>query len=179
MCVLAAFHVGEKKENPHVHFVIQIQNSIQKQSFALRIKSLFGITKKTEYALALWDGERGAGACSYLFHEPEVEILVNKGFTEDDIQRAKLANDAVQRVVAVNKEKASHKLVERAFSHFNDGREFTRVSCLAWMLKEIKSGEHYHPGEFMLKRYVEEIEVRLSDDVDMLALEMARRLWRD
>lgn len=177
--MLAAFHMGERKENPHAHFVVETTSEIQKQSFAIRIKALFAVEKKTQYALAVWDGDRGVGAVSYLFHEDDVEILVNRGFSDGDIERAREANRAVQRVVAVNKEKASNKLAEKAYERFKSDDGFSRVACLAYMLGEIKAGENYHPGEFMLKRYVEEVEVRLTDDITGLAWEIANRLWRN
>jgi len=176
--LLAAYHLGEKKDNPHMHFVIQLYRPVQKQSFALRVKELFGIEKKTQYALEVWDGQDGHGACSYLFHEESAVILHNKSFSDDQIETAKLANDAVQRVVTINKAKASTKLIEKAANHFLNN-EFSKVNCIEFMLQAIKDGEHYHPGEFMLKRYTEEIEVRMCNNIRSLAYSVAARLWKD
>lgn len=178
-CLFGAFHLGEKKDNPHIHFVIEIANPVQKQSFALRIKTLFGIEKKSQYALAVWDGVKGPGAMSYCYHEPDAVILPHTGISGDDIERAKFANESVQRVVAVNKEKASHKLVEKAYEYCrNELNHFDIHKCLTFMLSEIKEGNNYHPGEFMLKRYCEEVQVRMEDNTESLASEMINRWYR-
>lgn len=178
--IIAAFHLGEKKENPHCHFVIRSSNSTQKQSFALRLKNLFSIPKKSSYALDVWDGCKTAGATGYLFHE-DGDIIVNKGFSQEEIGAAKLANDAVQRVVAINKQKASNKLVEKLYEKFKLEKDPSRFDMLCYMLMEIKDGNSYHPGEFMLKRYVEEVEVRIlsKEKLTEYAVCLASRLWKN
>lgn len=177
--LLAVYHEGKTKENPHCHFVCEVDKEIQKQSFALKVKAMFGITKKTQYALDVWDGQREKGAVSYLFHEEDAVVLANKGFAEHEVQKAKDIAKSVNKIVEDAKEKASHKLVEKAFEYMKD-KEWNRVSCLAYMLKVIKKGENYHPGDYMLKRYVEEIEVRMldEDNIEIYASELASRLWR-
>lgn len=179
VALLAAYHEGRSKENPHCHFVCEMVKETQKQSFALKVKNLFGITKKTQYALDVWDGEREKGAVSYLFHEEDACVLANKGFAEHEVQKAKDIAKSVNKIVEDAKEKASHKLVEKAFEYMKD-KEWNRVRCLAYMLKLIKKGENYHPGDYMLKRYVEEIEVRMldEDNIDIYASELASRLWK-
>ena len=76
--VLAVYHVGGSKENPHCHAVIQLGSEPQKQSFDKRIKGLFGIEKRSQYSTKVWDGLRDAGAASYMFHEAEARVLVSK-----------------------------------------------------------------------------------------------------
>lgn len=177
--LLAFYHIGEKKDNPHIHICIEMMGSVQKQSFALRLKTLFGIEKKSQYALQPWDGHRTAGAVSYMFHEPTAECIWNKGFTEDELDSARKSNDAVQRVVAINKEKSSHKLVEKAYEYCDkELKEFDGIKCLAFMLQEIKEGNNYHPGDFILKRYCEEIEIRMSGNLEYMARQMYSRWYR-
>lgn len=178
-CLLAAYHLGEKKDNPHCHICVETHSTVQKQSFALRIKSLFGIEKKTQYALQPWDGDHTKGAVSYLFHEDTAELIFNKGFSESELSDARLANEAVQRVVKMNKEKASGKLVEKAYEYCEkELKHFNAVDCLVFMLDEIKQGNHYHPGDFMLRRYLQEIEVRMSDDLNALAVGMLAQWYK-
>lgn len=182
VAMLAAFHKGKRGENPHCHVCIEISSEVQKQSFAVRMKSLFGITQKSQYALDVWDGNRGKGAVSYLFHEEDEVILCRKSFTDEELDDAREANAAVQAVVNVNKEKASVKLVERALAEF-EGAVYTvdlKFRVLRWMLGEIKQGKHYHPGSFMLKKYVEEVEIRIcnEEDLDVVAERMFASLWR-
>lgn len=179
--LLAAYHVGEKKENPHCHFVIMLSATPQKQSFALRVKQLFKVEKKSQYALSIWDGDKESGATSYLFHEDDTPIICNKGFTTDEIDAARKANAAVQKVIAINKEKAQNKLVDKAIQAFAKGEKPRRAEILEFMLIAIRRGENYHPGNFLLKKFVEEVELRLlaDDDIYQYAQNLAATLWRD
>lgn len=177
--MLAFYHLGEKKDNPHCHLCIETTTLIQKQSFAVRLKTLFNIEKKSQYALQPWDGNRTAGAVSYMFHESEAIMLWNKGFTEDELNSARQSNDAVQRVVAINKEKASGKLVEKTYEYAQkELKTFDAVKIITFMLSEIKEGNNYHPGDFMLKKYLEEIEVRMCSDLEGMAQSMFSRWYR-
>lgn len=182
--MLAAYHVGDEKENPHCHFVIQLTTSPQKQSFAARVKQLFKVEKRSQYALSIWDGDKEKGATSYLYHENDNCILVNKGFTEQEMLLARKANEAVQKVVAINKEKAQNKLVDKAYAHFSKdlpGGRYSgyRVQILEFMLLAIHRGENYHPGNFILKKYVEEVELKLlpESEISDFAQSLATRLW--
>lgn len=178
--ILGVYHQGDKKNNPHTHFVFQSSNKIQKQSMAIRLKKLFGLEDKSrDYSLDVWDGDKEKGATGYLFHEAEAEVLVNKGFSEANMANAKLANEAVQRVVALNKEKTSKRLVDKALEHFSAQRP-SRQELLCFFARRIREGENHYPGDFMLKRYVEEVELRLKDDneIGRWAWALENNLWR-
>lgn len=178
--MLATFHTGRTQENPHTHFVIEMKTMIQKQSYAVRIRTHFNIIKKSQYALDVWDGNRGMGAVSYLFHEESAPILANVGFTDEELANARTACQAVQAVVAINAERSSGKLVNKALSQFEGQRDVTKYDILSFMLREIRDGNHYHPGMFRLKSFVEEVEIRRSSDVELenLAHMYAENLWR-
>lgn len=178
--LLGAYHLGDKKTNPHTHFVMKLKGEPQKQSVAVRLKKLFGLEQKNrDYAIDVWDGDHTKGATGYLFHESECEILVNKGFSDADIASARLANEAVQRVVEMNKEKASNRLVEKALEHFN-GKDASRQDILIFFAKRIMEGENHYPGSFMLKRYVEEVELRQLNPSELTrwAWTLENNLWR-
>lgn len=179
VALLATFHVGGKKENPHCHIVVETTTVIQKQSWAVRIKKFFNVEKSSSYSVVVWDGIRDSGASAYLFHEGEDKILCNKGWSDDDLAAAKLHNAAVQKVVALNKEKASQKLVSRALEHF-EGQSPQHYSILEFMLKECRDGGAYYPGEYKLKQYVEEVVLKLTDkeEFDKLVSQVYSRLWR-
>lgn len=182
--MLAAYHVGDTKENPHTHFVIEVKAETQKQSFAVRLKSLFEITKKSQYALDVWDGDLTKGAVSYLFHEGEEDtptvLLVNKGWDISQLETAQRNCEAVKKVVAMNKEKASQKLVDRALLEFAKEKNVTRYDILHFMLKQCKAGDAYYPGTFMLKKFVEEVELRLCHDsnFDSYVSGIMSEIWR-
>lgn len=174
MELLAVFHLGEKKTNPHAHAVIRTSGTVQKQSFAIRIKTLFAIEKKTQYALDVWDGGREAGAVSYMFHEKDCRVLVCKDFDDDEINKARQLSAEVEKVVAINKQKASHLLVQKSI----ENQLTTRSEILLFMLKEIKEGNSYHPGMFKLKSFVEEVMIRQCDNLEDLAYKIENELWR-
>jgi len=187
-------HSGSTGENPHVHVLLQESESVQKQSLDKRFKSFFGIedAKKQHYSSKVWDGVTdGEGAGSYCFHEEGAEILVNLGVSDEDIVVMRKACAAVKKVVAMNKERASGKLVERALQHFKTSKlpEYyedrkwlqLKTDILEFMLGEIRSGKAYFPGWSRIKMFVDEVELRLTDDNNLtkLAERMAERFWTD
>lgn len=174
------FHMGERRDNTHIHFVIHTSSS-QKQSFAIRIKKLFDITKKTEYAIEVWDGVHDGGAVSYMYHEENAKVLCSKGISQEEIDRAIALNQKVQEVVAVNKKRASGKLVDKAIEHFDFNSQPNRLDVLLYMLKEIQAGNSYHPGEFRLKSFVEEVIIKKSnaEELQDYARLCEARMWRD
>lgn len=156
--LLSLFHVGQKDENPHCHFVIVTNVVIQQQSFAIRIKKLFDIQKKSEFAIKVWDGSDAA--CSYMFHEPEEVMLVNKGYTDESINKFRELNKKVQEVIAVNKQRGG-RAVTRLVDEFRDnGDTPTRREIWDRMINMIRDGEMYEPGDFKIKAYIEEVYLK-------------------
>lgn len=162
--ILGALHLGDKTENPHFHCVVKLTSQIQKQSFDVRVKKIYGVKGNNQYSSKPWDGDDSA--CSYLFHEATAEVFVNRGYTEQDLDRFKKLNDDVQKVVAVNKSRAAHRHVDRVIEKINSsGKEWSRWDILREFIERIKTGEMYDPGDFMLKRYIEEIMIKqLNED---------------
>lgn len=162
--VLAAYHEGKKTENPHCHIILKMASVLQKQSFDVRIKKLFEIVKRADYSTKDWDGNLGFGAGSYLFSDPASEIIACKGFTEEDVKVCSDAHEAFKEVNEVNKERASTKLIDKALVEF-EGSDWNpdtlQRQVFTYMLKCIKDNENYHPNDFNLKRYTQEVCVRL------------------
>ena len=83
-------------------------------------------------------------------------------------------------MVAINKQRASTKLVDKAYEYFK-GQDPTTFTIFHYMMKCIHKGENYHPGNFMLKKYVEEVELRPcenEEEVFALAQRTFNSLWR-
>ena len=181
--MLAVYHTGERKENPHVHFIIEMATTLQKQSFDIRIKNTFEVQKGTAYSTKLWDGLYGEGAASYMFHEADAPILCNKGFTEIDINHFKEINAKVQAVMKINNEKANTKLIGKAYDKFvfTPWSRQLKKEIFRYMMECIKNGENYHPGDFILVRYVEEVNIKLcpSNQFDNLVETKFDNLFRD
>lgn len=176
--MLVAHHKGGSKENPHCHCVITMAGEVQKQTFALRIKKHFEVVDRG-YALDVWDGRRAEyGAVSYLFHEEDAPLLCSKGWSQEEIQAAQFI--AQQTNVAVNeaKQKASFKLVERAIEHFQLTNP-SRMEIFRFMMYEIHGGRAHHPGIFKLKQYVEEVEIKMTGNINTLIINMFQDIWRN
>lgn len=178
--ILAVYHEGGRKENPHCHILVKLKTVLQKQSFDVRIKKTFEIVKRSDYSTKVWDGNPGHGAGSYLFHEESAVIIYNKHFTEEEIKAFQDANEIVQKVVKVNNERASNKLIDKALIQFQDwswNADKIEKDIFMYMMKCIHLNENYHPGDFMLKRYVQEVCIRLcpADDFENYA---SRQYWK-
>lgn len=176
--LLMLHHMGEKKDNPHVHFVIELSSEIQKQSFDTRIKKVFTVEKGSQYSSKVWDGKDEC--CSYMFHELDAPILFNKGFTEDEINRFKLLNESVQKVIEVNKERASTRLPDRALEHFRDQTP-SRYEVMEWMCRQVRLGLSYEPGNGNLARFVEEVVNKLTpeENYDWYVQSRYKQIFRD
>lgn len=181
--IIAVYHEGGSKENPHMHACVELTSDPQKQSFDVRIKKLFEITKRSAYSTKKWDGIRDGGASSYLFHEETAEyvspILTCKGWSDDDVALLRQTNKAVQKANEVNKARAGTRLPGQALEHFA-GQKPCKLEILKYMLRQIRTGDKYHPGEYQLKKFVEEVELKLLDeeDMEMYSRDVYSRLWR-
>lgn len=160
--MLSLHHQGEKKDNPHFHAVIELSSEIQKQSFDVRLKKIFSV-KGSQYSSKVCDG--ADEACSYMFHEENAPILVNKGHTAADILRYVALNKSVQKVVDINSKKASCRIPERVIAAIRESgkKSWTIREIYDWVIGEIRMGNIYHPGDFRLKSLIQESYIRTAD----------------
>lgn len=154
---LVVSHIGERTEKEHVHMLVGLSQPLQKQTVDKRYKRVFGVSG-ADYSSKPWDGDMGAGAGSYLFHDPTATVLHKIGFTDDDIANFERLNADVQKVVAVNKQRASGRCVDRILASIAaSNREWTRQEIARQILNDIREGVMYEPGDYVLRRYIEEI----------------------
>lgn len=167
----AVFHKGGKGENPHVHYIHTYEKELQKQTYDLKIKKLFGVVG-TSYSTKPWDGEFN-GAGSYLYHEEEdidnpVAVFANKGFEEVHINAMKEYAKQWRVVIVEKQQKASMKLEERAMQHFEnggcDGNPVTLEDIWFFMWHLIRNGECYNPGEHHLRKYALAVFAKYGSD---------------
>jgi len=157
---LVVAHVGEKTEKEHVHCLVELSEPKQKQTVDKRCKRIFGVSGPN-YSSKVWDGDMGSGAGSYLFHDAKARVLLKHGFTDEQIEEFQRLNAEVQKVVEVNKQRASGRCVERILSLIVDsGRMWTKDEIAMKLLTDIKEGVMYEPGDYVLKRYLEEIYLK-------------------
>lgn len=159
-------HVGEKTEKEHVHGIITLNKSIQKQSFDVRLKSIFNVSG-ADYSSKPWDGGMEAGAGSYLYSDPNPVEVYCKGFSDPERDTFKEFNKQVQSVVQENKSRASGRCVERLLKQIADSnRGWKREEIIRQLLNDIREDRMYECGDFVLAKYVEEIYMKqLSKDM--------------
>jgi len=158
-------HFGEKSKKEHVHFIIELSKELQKQSFDVRIKSIFGVSG-TDYSSKPWDGHMEHGAGSYLYHDTNAYEIYNKGFTADQITTFRRCNQQIREVVEENKSRASGRCVDRTLAKIKDSnRNWTRQEIAKELLQDIRDDKMYECGDFVLRKYIEEIYMKqLSKD---------------
>lgn len=160
--VLFIGHIGNKTEKEHGHMLVLLRSELQKQSLDVRIKSLFCV-KGVDYSSKPWDLSDAAGG--YMFHDTQFSLLGNKGFTDEVIERYQQLNKKTQEVIAVNKERGANKNVEAVLEIFK-GEKPSRIEIGTEILRRVREGLMYDPGDWKLKSMIEEITMKLCDTED-------------
>lgn len=176
LCIL---HIGEKTEKEHCHFVIELSSQLQKQAFDVRVKKIFEV-KGSNYSSKVWDGDDNAAA--YMFHEENAPIILQKGFIDDDIQRFRSINQSVQKVMAINNERSSKRIVDKIIEDFSTQGEGVTIELIyISVMRYIRAGVFYHPGDFAIKKYCQEAYMKICDekDFDNYVTRSYRDLFRD
>lgn len=159
--MLCLTHVGDKTDKPHIHFVVQLKKELQKQSLDVRLKKLFEVSG-SDYSSKVWDGLDAA--CAYMFHDSDYRIIAQVGYTQDDINRFIDINKKTQAVIAVNKERGAKRVVERLVEKLRGRGGVDREIVFINLMKMIKDGECYEPGDNGVKRWVEEVMLKLTTE---------------
>lgn len=166
--LLVVGHVGSKTEKEHAHILVEFTSALQKQTIDARFKKQYGVSG-ADYSSKVWDGGMDAGAGSYLFHDANAEIIHNKGFSIGEIEHFRKCNEQVQQVVEENRKRASGRCVDRVLEVIREsGEQWTRKMIMLRLLRDIRDGVMYEPGDFMLKRYLEEIYEKQLGDAEWL-----------
>lgn len=169
--LLATYQQGKGEDNPHCHICHITTKVIQKQSYALQIKTIFdSIKERDDYCVKPWDGKDDCLA--YLMHESPLIVIANKGYSDEDIESYKKINANVQKIVEKNKEKASCKILMGAMEFFKDieFKHLCRIKVLLWMLEQCNKGIYHYPGEWQLKKYAEELYIKRADNDALMKL---------
>lgn len=158
--VIVATHKGDTKENEHIHMCVELTTTIQKQSFDVRLKKLFNLAGgNKDFSTKVWD--KSLDACSYLFHELDAQVVLNRGHTDDDIALYKRMNERVQAIVKQNKEAGANKSINRIIELV--GVDCTHDQILHAIHDDVRAGKMYHPG-FRLVAMVEEVYIKTRSD---------------
>lgn len=156
--VLVVSHVGEKTKKEHVHILLTIVNKpLQQQSVNVIFKKFF--TEARCISSKVWDGKTdGQSALSYLWHDPSAEVLFSKGFTDAEIQASKVVCASVVEEVNKRKQRAPGHCVSKILDEIVSSKKLWNEDQICMrILKLIRDGEMYEPGDFLIARYVNEI----------------------
>lgn len=163
--ILGVKHRGSRGENPHWHILISTQQSID--AVRKRIKLFFKEGKGNAHcSIVPWDG-RLPGAGSYLFHEIDVPIVLQKNISEEHITICKENNDRIQVLVQEAKDKASYKLVDRVIDVLKDTPEFdryinwTKSNIREVMIDVLFETQIHPPTKWQFDAYCNEILMKL------------------
>lgn len=156
-----AYHLGEKKDNPHCHIALTTSSDIQKQSLAVRIKSLFDIKTKGAYMVEPWDGQ--LKVFSYMYHDGESEENVDvtrAKLSPDDIAHISTLRSVYKEIVTSANEKAKHKCITGTLEAIQfSGSIWTPKDIMRFILSGVRENKWYNPGPCLF-RYVDEIYLK-------------------
>jgi len=160
--LLVLTHTGERTEKEHIHMAMEFLTEITKQGLDVKLKKIFPV-KGSDYSSKIWDGSNDA--CSYMFHDKNYQIISRKGINDDMIDNYIALNAKVQEIVAVNKEKAPGRKVDKVVQLFKDSTP-TKFEVAREFFKMIRDGEMYEPGDYKLKNMIEEVILKCTQGED-------------
>ena len=155
---VACLHVGKKTHREHAHFLVMLETKIQQQSMKLRWKRIF--TEPRCISMKPWDGRLGGeSALSYLHHDDQADFFDYVGVTAQQLEEARVVHANVSARVDVVRQRASGHCVERILGVIrqNPTIQYSRQTICLMILNLIRDGFMYEPGDYMIKKYVEEI----------------------
>lgn len=164
--MISVYHQGVKSENPHCHFLVTLSSELQKQSWDVKLKKLFGVSGNG-YSSKPWDGELiKEGAGTYLFHESiDSPILCALNVSAEEIEKIKTTAQLVNKVIAENREKAETKIPMKVLAKWADSGspdDWTDSTIVRTICEMARVGECYLPkSDWMWKAYIEEVKLKM------------------
>lgn len=172
--MMVGLHHGDKQGAPHGHICLRLKSELQKQSLDKRLKKLFDVAGR-QYTSKVWDNN--IKCMSYLYHDKKGKVINHMNLSDEELEQIKSLNDDIQKIVEVNKGRASNKVVQHVLDQANE--DWTRWEIGSCILKAVAEGLFYDPGDFALERYINEIELKLNkSDKGRLDEVIASRLNR-
>lgn len=165
--ILCVLHKGDKAD-PHEHYHISIATECKEKAFRKRMTGIFDKGKGNGHmSIKKWDGRIQAN--SYMFHEDgaNANIIVSKGYSQEDISSFVKENAEVQKLVDNAKEKASWKLEALAEKWFRDNGDTHNICLFEIGVKIYEIAlekEMYVPQDWLLKSMCVKILYKLADE---------------
>lgn len=164
--VLVVSHVGDKSKKQHVHMLLSLNKALQQQSVNAIFRKFF--TEPRCMSIKVWDGKTdGQSALSYLWHDSSAEVLFSKGFTDTELEASRVVCAGVVEEVNKRKQRAPGHCVSKILDEIvASKRVWNEEQICMRILKLIRDGEMYEPGDFLISRYVNEIQSKQPQHTD-------------
>lgn len=168
---LALAHEGAGKENPHYHIAIEFATGIKIDTLRKQILSAFPECKGNKgYAMERWD--TNVKVLSYLFHEETNDIVLNKGYSDSDLEEFRKKNTETKVAYAQAKSSSIFAHVQNmCVAHDNYNPEF----IIREYFRECVKQEKLVPSKFQMKRMIDTILAK--HDIDDAARDMFNELY--
>lgn len=154
------YHVGAKTAKPHIHLVITMLKTLQRQSLDVRLKKLFEV-KGSDYSSKVWDGNHKA--LSYLYHDVAGKVeYFRMTLSPEELAAVKHTADTYREIVTEAKTKASTRIPDRILEEMG-GDVWTERQIITRIYQGVRNRDWYDPGP-LLDRYVNEIMLRSDEE---------------
>ena len=151
---IVCIHSGKTGENTHYHFAIVTDYKLQ--ALRAQLKLIFDKGKGNGHmSLKSWDDN--PKAISYMFHEGEDCIVVNKGFTPKEIEDAKTVCKDIKEAVKANSPNNICKVIVDKLLEKNIDSNNKRMICFhIW--DHLQEKGDWFPNKFQLERWISMIQ---------------------
>jgi len=111
---------------------------------------------------------------------PDTWVKQAKDFTEEELNRFRAVNESVQKVIEINKSKASCRAPDRAIEYFKNESP-SRRDVLELFITWIRAGEMYETGDYQMAKYIEEVIIKTTaqEDLSWYVDSRLKRIFRD
>jgi hypothetical protein len=187
--MLCVYHTGKGKENPHWHMVIETEEVKSVDTLRKHLKKYFTSGKGNGH-LSVIAADDSDKKYSYLFHEDDrddFQIVINKGYSEDDIERYKKLNQEVQEKIKSNiPDKNLQEIYEASLQKFENQQvnslgqriyrtEFKSSSDVDHFYNKkrlfqiimrhyIDKGDKWLPNRYQIERMIMKLQVMLCEN---------------
>lgn len=166
--VLGVFHTGKEKDNPHYHFLLRCD--YKSQRLRQYLKSHFDQGKGNRHlSLKPWD--QSSKAISYMFHEDNrdtFKVVINRGFDETLILKAKQDNELIQSHIQGNTPHAISEGLAKGLKEAHPNRSWIssqgnhKIIFREIIMHYRFNGNNFFPNKWQIERLIKKIQSLLN-----------------
>jgi hypothetical protein len=138
----------------------------KQQALRVELKKHFTLGKGNGHlSLKLWDGNLKAN--SYMFHERTIEIIVNKGYKDEEIKQYKEMNDEIQTEILGNTPiEMCRQVFQQIIKQYKGGGVIAAQPICFAIWDYYKSKGSWQPNKFQMERYIKQIQQDYAEYYD-------------